>query len=149
MPQIIMINRDFTGLVSKEFIERRDANVSKDKRPNINHNFQWDAEFPEHHQCSIDPMQKLYESWQWDTIHEKYGNIDYKQFAQIGIHVGKPIQNVIKAGKTDYLLIWKWKGQYTKLREGDTASYTVLCLVKAQDILSEIDPRTNRFALSL
>lgn len=149
MTQIITINRDFTGLVSKEFIDRRNASVSKDKRPNINHSFHWDAEFPEHHQCTIDPSQKLDKGWQCDTIHEKYGNIDYKQFAQAGVHVSKPIQNVIKAGKIDYLLIWKWKGQYTKLHEGDTASYTVLCLVKAQDILSEIDPITNRFALSL
>jgi len=53
------------GVVSKEFIERRDIMA-----PVFNAGiFGADAEFPEHHQSEIDSMQELNETYHYDTYH--------------------------------------------------------------------------------
>ena len=47
----------FKGIVTQEFIDRRQKRVVKDTRTDVNPYFQWDSEFVEYHQCQVDPQQ--------------------------------------------------------------------------------------------
>jgi hypothetical protein len=134
----------FKGTVTKEFIDRRQKRIDKDMRTDINPYFQWDSEFPECHQCQIDPKQKLFKGFECDTIHEDYGYLDYKQYSKNGVHVSKYIQKQIVDEKINYLVIWRWVNGYKQLYEGNKVTYEILGYVSAKEVLSKLNSE-NRF----
>lgn len=135
----------YSATVTSEFIERRDRMA-----PEFNAGvFGADAEFPEHHQAEIDPEQTLNESWEYDTYHSGLGaTLDYKMYAAAGIHVSAAIQRAIRSGKTEKLVIWRWKPFYAELKEGMDVEYEILGVVDAKEALSKLN-RENRFTFDL
>ena len=138
----------YTGIVTAEFIKRRDYMVSQ---PNWNAGIRGaDAEFPEWHQALIDPNQTLYEEWEWDTNHSLYGTLDYKQFAKPGIKISSPIIKVIKQDKTENLPIWRWSNgnRWVELTEGMEVSYDIMGVVNARQAVDRLEnvlnPKTNK-----
>lgn len=137
----------FKGIPSAKFIRQRDEKVSNDDRDNPY--FFWDSEFPEWHQCEIDPKQNMYDDWHYDTVHEDLGNIDYKLYSKAGIHVSRYIQDIIKQGYIDHLGIWTWDKGHRLLEEGVEAEYTLIGYVPAKLALDKIDRRSNRFQFDI
>ena len=133
---------NFKGKVDKAFVERRDQLVAEDKRSDIDPYFQWDSEFVEYHQCKVDKFQTRYDGYEYDTIHEHLGNIDYKLYrsSDATFHVSEYIQRQVKAGIVDMFGIWMWNGGYKgPLKEGQSVEYTVLDYVDAKQALQFID----------
>lgn len=135
----------YAGIVSPEFIAHRDR-----KAPSYNAGiFGADAEFPEYHQVEIDPMQTLFEGWEYDTDHSVlHLALDYKMYSQDGIHVSKPIQRAIKKGKTDALVIWRWLPEYKELQAWMQVKYEILGIVDAKEALKKLNAK-NRFTFKL
>ena len=134
----------YTGIVTAEFIKRRDIMVSQ---PNWKAGIMGaDAEFPEQHQAMIDLDQTLYEGWQYDTIHSEYGNVDYKQYSQAGVKISPAIKRVIEQGITDNLAIWKWSNgnRWVELKEGMEVSYNIIGIRDAKECISKLN-HENRF----
>lgn len=129
----------FKALVTQEFIDRRQERVSKDTRTDVNPYFQWDSEFVEWHQCQLDPQQTMYEGYEFDTIHTKFGRVDYKLYAKKGVHVGRWIQKQIMEGLIDHLVIWKWTHGYKRLYKGDEVEYDILGTVPASFVLGKLN----------
>lgn len=133
----------YTGVVSEEFIERRDRMA-----PGFNAGvFGADAEFPEHHQAEVDPNQTLHEGWEYDTYNSELNlAIDYKMYSKDGIHISPKIQGAIRRGKIDSLAIWRWLPYYHELEPGLKVEYEILAIVDAKEALSKINSK-NRFTL--
>ena len=69
----------YKGKVSPEFIQTRNTKVSEDRRPKDVALRQWDFEFVEYHQSSVSLTgHKIYEGYEYDTVHEFFGNCDFK-----------------------------------------------------------------------
>lgn len=134
----------FKGIVTQEFIDRRQKRVVKDTRTDVNPYFQWDSEFVEYHQCQVDPQQKMYEGYEYDTTHSEFGNLDYKMYSKTGVHVSQYIQKQIRKGLIDHLVIWKWTNGYKQLYKGDEVEYNILGTVPANFILDKLNEE-NRF----
>lgn len=130
----------YKATVTPEFIQHRNRQA-----PKYNAGvFGADAEFPEHHQVTIDAEQTLHEAWEYDTYHSGMDSrLDYKMYSQAGIHISPAIQRAIKANKTDKLVIWRWI-DYTELREGMEVEYEILGIVDAKESIRNLD-RHNRF----
>jgi hypothetical protein len=133
----------FKAIVTDDFIEHRDRMA-----PKYNAGvFGADAEFPEYHQCKTDPDQEIYKDWHYDTYHTPTSSAwDYKMHSQNGIHVSPAIQRVIKSGKTDCLVIWRWIPEYTQLEAGMEVEYEIMEIVDAKLALEKLN-YDNRFIL--
>ena len=148
-----LLEMTFKGIVTQEFIDRRDAIVAKRKAGRDKHVpikdliRRWDSEFPEHHQVSIDPKQTLYEGWKIDVIHEVFKRTDYKLYAKAGVHVSNEIQKVAIAGEVDTFAIWTWTRGYKPLVAGMEVEYDILGHVNAQEAVKKI--KNNRFPFPL
>lgn len=131
----------YKATVTPEFIQHRNRQA-----PKYNAGvFGADAEFPEHHQVTIDEEQILYEKWEYDTYHTGLEcSMDYKMHSHSGIHVSPAIQRVITAGKTDKLVIWRWLPEYVELEAGMEVEYEILAIVDAKESIRNLD-RHNRF----
>ena len=136
----------YKGIPTKEFIEQRDEKIAVDNNPNPD--FRWDSEFPEFHQAEIDPKQTIYEGFEFDTIHEDLGNLDYKMYSQSGVHVSKYIQRQVAAGKIDKFVVWMWVKPWEKLKEGMPVEYEILGQVDAKEAVKKINEE-NRFTFPL
>ena len=132
---------------TKEFIKQRDAKIRADKKPE-NAPFRWDAEAVEWHQVEIDPKQTMNESWHYDTNHEDLGHVDYKMYAQAGVHVSDKIQEQIRKGNIDTLTVWMWVKPWEPLKEGVPVEYEILGHVDAKEALSKINAK-KRFTFPL
>jgi hypothetical protein len=140
-----MISRTFTGTVSAKFITRRDKKINEHRVKGDIENLvnRWNAEFPEHHQCMIDPDQTLFEGnekyshHEFDVIHKIYGNCDYKQFAIAGVRVSNYIMERIKNGTINHVIVWEWSNGNISpvLIENQEVSYTILGVVPASYII--------------
>lgn len=132
----------YKAIVTDDFIEHRNRMAPK-YNAGI---FGADAEFPEMHQCKIDDDQTLYEKWHYDTYHTPTSSAwDYKMYSHAGIHISRAIQNVIMAGKTDSLVIWRWLPEYTQLEVGMEVEYEIMAIVDAKEALAKLVD--NRFKL--
>lgn len=135
--------------ITGDFIKRRndvikDALARGNKPENIE--FRFDCEWPEHHQCLIDPRQRLHEGFAFDVIDEGLGNVDYKIYSQNGIHVSDYIAEQVIKGKINYFCIWTWCNYPDRpLKEGDEVDYKILGHVRADHALLSRDPETKRF----
>ena len=69
----------YNGKVSAEFIRQRDIKVEKDGRDFHSATRQWDFEFPEYHQSSLNNGHVLYEGFEYDTTHSFFGNCDFNK----------------------------------------------------------------------
>ena len=133
----IEISKSYFGKPDREFIETRNEKVKK----------YWkeirrgDAEFPEKHQCQIDPKQRLYPGFQADVIWEGLGIVDYKQYAKPGIKLSEYTQEQIKSGLVKWIAVWKWfnNNKHEELEEGKSVGYEILGLVDAQSALEMIN----------
>ena len=136
-----------TGIVSEDFIEKRDVHVDRVmKDEGISEEAairRWDCEFPEHHQSLIDPLQTLFEGndeykhYCFDTIDEELGNCDYKQNSQNGVHLSSFIYDCLKKGIIDHIVVWEWadRNRHKRLYINDEVSYIVLGAVPAQQVI--------------
>lgn len=137
----------FKGKVTKEFIEQRNVKVNKDSNPNPY--FRWDSEFVENHQAAVDRFQTLYEGFEYDTVHEHLGNLDYKLYAKAGVHISPYIQEQVKKGLIDYFAIWSWAKPWEgPLEEGQTVEYDILGHVDAKEAIAQLNSQ-NRFTFPL
>lgn len=134
----------FKAVVSKEFINRRQLRVNKDKRNDVNPYFQWDCEFVEFHQCEVDPQQTVYKGYEYDTVHEEFGNLDYKLYSKAGVHISPYIQRQIRKGLIDHLVIWRWENGYKQLTEGAEVEYNIIGTIPAKFVLDKLNAE-NRF----
>ena len=135
----------YQGVVSKEFIKRRDIMAPVFKQGI----FGADAEFPEHHQADIDDQQELNETYHYDTYHSGLSaSLDYKMHSQKGVHISKSIQKCIKEDVLDKLVIWRWLPFYIELKEGMRVKYEILAIVDAKEALNELNEE-NRFTFPL
>ena len=140
-----MIEGVYESVVTHEFIERRDAIIAgilkKGKDTKLDLIRRYNCEWPEHHQATIDPNQTLYEGNQYDTIHTKLGNCDYKQYAKIGIHIGKFIQKQVNNNKIDNFVIWKWypNNWSVTLEENKNVTYEIIGVINAKFALKFLD----------
>lgn len=151
-----MIIGTFTATVWPEFIIRRDGKINERIAVGDTKNLynRWDSEFPEQHQCMIDPKQTLFEGnakfthHAFDTIDEDYGNCDWKRYAKDGIHLTNYIYNRIKEGTTDHVVVWQWAdgNRHNRLYENQEVSYIVLGVVPASYIIktAKIDGYDNQ-----
>tara|TARA_B100000609_G_C16917302_1_gene282448 strand:- start:67 stop:513 length:447 start_codon:yes stop_codon:yes gene_type:complete len=136
----------FKGIVDRAFINYRNK-IMHSRAAGIRGA---DSEFPEYHQCQVDPCQTLNNSWVFDTVHTKLGNVDYKNFSKDGVHVSTAIQKQIIAGNIDYLGIWKWlpNNRWIELKEGMTVEYEILDYVDAKEAIKYLN-KDNRFLYPL
>ena len=144
----IEIYKSFKGTPDSTFIKNRDIKKEVYEKGIRGA----DCEFPEYHQGQIDDKQTNYlESVEIDNTHTEYGVLDYKQFAQAGVHLSKFTQKQIKEGKINYIAVWKWPGnnQYKTLVEGESIGYEVLEYVPAKWALANLDKTTNRFPFKI
>ena len=141
-----MCTKMFKGIVDRAFINYRNK-IMHSRAAGIRGA---DSEFPEYHQCQVDPCQTLNNSWVFDTVHTKLGNVDYKNFSQDGVHVSTAIQKQIIAGNIDYLGIWKWlpNNRWIELKEGMTVEYEILDYVDAKEAIKYLN-KDNRFLYPL
>jgi len=140
-----MIIGTFTTKPPGKFIAHRDYQVDRCTAKGDTRNLyqRWDSEFPEWHQCSVDPKQTLFEGNQtlthhaFDTIDEDYDNCDYKQYAQKGIHLSSYVYDMIVNGTTNHVIVWEWANgnRHNRLYENQEVSYTVLGAVPASYII--------------
>ena len=135
----------YKGKVTKEFIDRRDQQVAKDKRPDMTQKDkerQWDFEFPEHHLCSISSSgHSIYEGYEADTTHNFFGNCDLKHVNRFNeITISKYIRKALEAGKIDHIVPWKFDPHPSlwahTLVEGDVVKYDILDYIPRDEILS-------------
>lgn len=136
-----------TGVVPKEFIERRDVHVERVMREEGAKEDdairRWDSEFPEQHQSLIDPLQTLFEGNAkythhfFDTVDEELGNCDYKRYSQDGVHISSFIYDALLDGIIDHIIVWEWadRNRHKRLYINDEASYIVLGAVPAQQVI--------------
>lgn len=142
---------NFKGKVNKHFIDRRNQLVAEDTRTSVDPYFQWDCEFVEYHQCKVDMFQTQYDGYEYDTVHEHLGNIDYKLYrgSDGTFHVSPYIQKHAANGTIDMFAIWMWNGRYKgPLKVGQTVEYTILDYVDAKYALQFID-ENNRIPYPL
>ena len=130
--------KTYTATVFQDFIDRRQERIDEDDRTDVNPYFQWDAEFVEWHQSITDPMQAMYEGYEYDTTHEVYGNLDYKMYSKEGVKVSSYIQKQIADGKIKHLVVWKWTDGYKQLYLNQEIRYTILGIVSAEEALTKI-----------
>lgn len=136
----------YKGKVTQEFIDRRNKQVAKDKRDYDTALRQWDFEFPEHHQCSIPSGHTLYFGYEYDTVHDFFGNCDFKHVNRFnGFHISPYILKQLKAGKIDHIVPWKYiERDWSKpLDVGQSVQYEVLDYIPAQEILQAIEEKTD------
>lgn len=122
----------YKATVAQDFIDRRQVRVDQDDRTDVDPYFQWDSEFAEWHQCIVDPQQKIYEGYEFDTIHEELDHLDYKLYSQEGVKLSPYIQRQIAAGKIDNIVVWKWKNGYKRLYLNQEVEYTIIGIVPAK-----------------
>ena len=141
----------FYGVPSAEFLEKRDAHVFNDERQiSIEEKYRrWDAEWPEYHQCSIDPTKKIYRGRKIDLICETHGRVDYKQYAANGIHVSTFVQGWAKDETgAEVFTLWKWaygNNRHIKLEKNKSYGYEIIGHINAKYALDLINEKTNRF----
>lgn len=141
-----MCTKMFKGIVDRAFINHRNK-IMYSRDAGIRGA---DSEFPEHHQCQVDPRQTLNDTWVFDTFHTEKGKIDYKNYSVKGVHVSVAIQKQIIKGNIDYLGIWKWlpNNRWIELKEGMTVAYEILDYVDAKEAIKYLD-KNNRFLYPL
>ena len=113
--------------------------------------FRGACELPEYHQCEVDPNQVLFESThsngyrEADTVHLKWGNLDYKIDSKEGIYISESTEKNIKNGIIDAILVWSWVDWPTpEMKVGDKVSYKVKGLIDGQEVLDKMDKSTRR-----
>jgi len=129
----------YKGTVNQKFIDHCNRKAA-DYTRGI---FGVECEFPEHHQCEIDPKQTLHEGATFDTTHEDLETLDYKLYSQEGVHVSPWIQKQIAAGRIKNLVVWKWTNGYKRLYLNDEVEYTILGVVDAKLALEHIKRNGN------
>ena len=141
------ISRTIFGAPDSDFIRMRDKK-SKTMRMGI---MGADCEFPEYHQCIVDPKQTFYYGFQYDTMHEDYGELDYKQYSHKGIHISEYTKKQIESGKVKYIVVWKWfdNNVWKQLQEGVSVGYEICGMVDAAEALKQFDEKTHRFPYPL
>jgi|TARA_B110000908_G_C10267011_1_gene465198 hypothetical protein len=136
----------YNGKVSAEFIRQRDVKVEKDKRDFHSATRQWDFEFPEYHQASLNNGHILYEGFEYDTTHKFFGNCDFKHVnAKQQIHISKYIYDKLCKGIIEHIVTWKFVDRNWKqhLAENDIIKYDVLDYISTDDILRAISDNTS------
>jgi len=136
----------FKATPDHEFIQSRDKQAKKLSQQTRGA----DCEFIEYHQAIVDQFQTIYEGMEYDTTHTAIGRIDYKQFAQNGVHVSTWIKARIDEGIIDALGIWRWlpNNRYVELEEDVPVQYEILEYVNAQEAMKhwvQTTPAAGRF----
>ena len=141
------ISRTIFGTPDSDFIRMRDKK-SKTMKMGV---MGADCEFPEYHQSIVDPKQTYYYGYQYDTMHEDYGELDYKQYSAKGIHVSEYTKKQIESGKVKYIVVWKWfnNNVWKQLEEGVSVGYEICGMVDAVEALKQLDKKTHRFPYPL
>ena len=141
------ISRTIFGTPDSDFIRMRDKK-SKTMKMGV---MGADCEFPEYHQSIVDPKQTYYYGFQYDTMHEDYGELDYKQYSHKGIHISEYTKKQIKSGKVKYIVVWKWfdNNVWKQLEEGVSVGYEICGMVDAKEALKQLDKKTHRFPYPL
>ncbi len=141
----------FRGIATKEFIERRDEIILEEsKKPKNRFTkvplwWKWDCEFPEHHQALLEGSgHELYNGFEYDTIHDVYGNTDFKYYSNKGALISNYIQLQVKKGIVDTIALWNWEvPQHTKIQENEEVGYAILAYIDAKFVLQNLVQ--NRF----
>ena len=139
----------YCGTVTQEFINRRDKQVQQDTRDYVTALRQWDFEFPEHHQASIPTSgHTVYEGYEYDTVHDVYGNCDFKHVNKnMGFTISPYILKQIVTKKVNHFVLWKynphphnWK---KSLNVGDRVKYEILDIIPAEEIYQAIQEKSD------
>lgn len=129
----------YTGTCDSIFMNNRDYVAPKYKMGI----FGADCEYPEYHQSTIDPKQKLYNGVNWDTTHTDLQNLDYKLAKNDGmVHIGDYPKKQVKLGNIHHFIVWRWDPHYIQLYLNLKVSYKILGIVDAKLAL-EILEKTN------
>ena len=141
------ISRTIFGTPDSDFIRMRNKK-SKTMKMGV---MGADCEFPEYHQSIVDPKQTYYYGFQYDTMHEDYGELDYKQYSHKGIHISEYTKTQIESGKVKYIVVWKWfdNNVWKQLEEGVSVGYEICGMVDAVEALRQLDKKTHRFPYPL
>ena len=134
-PYIMLIGR-YTAVITAEFIKHRNIRARKLSKKI----FGADSEFPEWHQCQIDPNQTLKDGIKYDTLHNVLQKLDYKSNSKDGQFVSPWIQ---ENGTADYYIIWEWTHGYIKLYENQTVTYDIVAIVPNKGIKFNSKNRFN------
>ena len=135
----------YKGVVSKEFVTRRDKQVAEDKRDYDTAMRQWDFEYPEHHQSQLGD-HAIYSGYEYDTKHPSFGNCDFKHVNRFNeIHISSYILKQLKNGKIDHIVAWKFleKDWSKPLQEGDEVMYSILEYIPTSEILTAIQEKSE------
>lgn len=139
----IEISKTYFGKPDSYFMKRRNQRVSEDNRsmPITEKQRRWDCEWPEYHQAQVDPKQEIYWGFHYDTMHDDYGELEYKNFAKSGVKLSEFTQKQIRAGKVKYIVVWRWfnNNKWAELKEDTSNSYEIMGLVEANYALTLID----------
>lgn len=138
----------YKGRVTAEFITRRDNQVADDPRSKSIQwkERQWDFEFPEHHQSSMEGSgHVLYKGFEYDTNHKDFfGHCDFKHVNRFNkITLSPYIQKCILEEKIDHIVAWKFTPHpslwHNTLQEGDVVRYTILDYIPANHVLDNLE----------
>ena len=135
----------YKGVVSKEFVTRRDKQVAEDKRDYDTAMRQWDFEYPEYHQSKVGG-HTIYHGYEYDTKHPFFGNCDFKHVNRFDeIHISPYILKQLQKGKIDHIVAWKFleKDWSRSLQEGDEVKYTILEYIPTSEILTAIQEKSE------
>jgi hypothetical protein len=139
----------YKGKVSPEFIQTRNTKVSEDRRPKDVALRQWDFEFVEYHQSSVSLTgHKIYEGYEYDTVHEFFGNCDFKHVNRNNeFHISPYILKQLKSELIDHIVLWRFvshPGNWKRpLEEGDSVQYEILDYIPRQEVLETIKKKSD------
>lgn len=135
----------YKGVVSKEFVTRRDKQVAEDKRDYNTAMRQWDFEYPEYHQSKVSG-HTIYAGYEYDTEHTFFGNCDFKHINRFDeIHISPYILEQLQKGKINHIVAWRFleKDWGKSLQEGDEVKYTILEYIPTSEILTAIQEKSE------
>ena len=147
--------KDCYGVVSEDFIRKRDEMVKKDNRDiPLDHKYQrWDCEWVEEDQASKHDHLVLTEGntrFEYDIWNEQtFTRQDYKFVAYSGLHIANTVLTRINKRLLDEIVGWKfrssrWKdGKYRQLEAGEKVHYTVFDPLPAEYVAENLEE--NRF----
>lgn len=138
---------EYTGIPWASYIAERDVHVQrimkKEKVTEENAIRRWDCEFPEKHQCLIDPNQTLFEGNEThkhhciDTVHTVFQNLEYKQNSKEGVRIGHFTYTQLINNVVQNVIVWEWsnRNMHKRLYINEEVSYKILGMMSAEYVI--------------
>jgi len=142
----------YKGIVTEDFITRRNEIASTDTRTGIDPYRQWDFEFVEFHQASLNNGHTVYEGYEYDTTHKFFGNCDFKHVnSKREVTISAYIRDKLERGIIDNIVAWSYiKKDWSKNFEvGDAVHYQIIGYIPRDLVLDALKTGNETHGLTI